>query len=177
MAERTLYETLMLHPSATAEVITAVYRVLAKQYHPDRAGPGAEGRMAAINEAHAILSNPDKRARYDASIGLKQGKEGHATTHARPSAPGAVNLKYESGTWAIRDPLEPTPPPSPYGEVGPPPSYPPAVGSILSFGRYRGWTISQVAAHDRNYVEWLSRTMAGRTYRTELERFLVRTPA
>jgi hypothetical protein len=32
-----------------------------------------------------------------------------------------------------------------------------------------------VAAHDRNYVEWLSRTMAGRTYRAELEQALRQT--
>ena len=39
MAQRTMYEILMLHPSATLEVINAVYRQLAKQHHPDHAGP------------------------------------------------------------------------------------------------------------------------------------------
>ena len=43
---------------------------------------------------------------------------------------------------------------------------------MLSFGRYRGWAISQVAAYDRNYLEWLSRTMAGRTYTAELKQVL-----
>lgn len=167
--ERTLYEVLMLHPSATVEVINAVYRQLAKQHHPDRAGPDGQQRMAQINEAYAILGNPEKRARYDELLGLQQEA---ATGFARYSAPGAKNLKYEAGTWAIRNNAEPTPSSAPYGEAGPPPVHLRARGSVLSFGRYRGWAISQVAAHDRNYVEWLSRTMAGRTYRAELEQVL-----
>ena len=59
-----------------------------------------------------------------------------------------------------------------FGEAGPPPRYPPAKGSVLSFGRYRGWSISQVAAYDRDYLEWLSRTMAGRIYTSELKKVL-----
>ena len=67
MAASTLYEVLMLHPTATNEVINAVYRVLAKKYHPDR-NPGnrqAEDTLKGINEAYEILSDPEKRANYD----------------------------------------------------------------------------------------------------------------
>ena len=46
MKERTLYEVLMLHPTATIEVINAVYRALAKQHHPDYAGPEGAEKMA-----------------------------------------------------------------------------------------------------------------------------------
>jgi curved DNA-binding protein CbpA len=130
--------------------------------------------MAEINEAFAVLSNAEKRARYDELLGLGEGvPEGFA----RRSAPGATNLKYEEGTWAVRSDVEPTPASASFGEAGPPPGYPLPRGSVLSFGRYRGWAISQVVAHDRNYVEWLSRTMAGRTYRTELDQVLRQTPA
>jgi curved DNA-binding protein CbpA len=174
VSQRTLYETLMLHPTATLEVINAVYRQLAKQHHPDHAGPGGQKRMAEINEAYAVLSSAEKRARYDELLGLEQGvPEGFA----RRSAPGATNLKYEQGTWSVRSDAEPTPASAAYGEAGPPPGYPLPRGSVLSFGRYRGWAISQVVAHDRNYVEWLSRTMAGRTYRAELDQVLRQTPA
>jgi curved DNA-binding protein CbpA len=173
MAERTLYEVLMLHPTATTEVINAVYRALAKQYHPDHAGPEGAGTMARINEAYAILSDDEKRARYDEIIGTS--RDGQAVSHTRPSMPGATNLKYEAGTWAVRSQSEPTPASAPYGEAGPPPAFPPASGKVLSFGRYRGWSLSQVAAYDRNYVEWLSRTMAGRTYSEELRRALSQT--
>lgn len=168
-----MYEVLMLHPSATLEVITAVYRALAKQYHPDHAGPEGANRMAAINEAYAILSNPEKRARYDEILGVPG--ETRTVAPVRHSMPGATNLKYEAGGWAVRPPTEPMPAPAPFGEAGPPPSYPAAAGSVLSFGRYRGWALSQVAAYDRNYLEWLSRTMAGRTYASELRRFLSQT--
>jgi len=77
----------------------------------------------------------------------------------------------------VRGSAEPTPASASYGEAGPPPRYPLPRGSILSFGRYRGWAISQVIAHDRNYVEWLSRTMAGMTYRAELDQVLRQAPA
>jgi curved DNA-binding protein CbpA len=174
VTERTLYEVLMLHPTATLEVINAVYRQLAKQHHPDHAGPSGQKRMAEVNEAYAILSNPEKRARYDELLGIQDGV---TTGFPRRSAPGATNLKYESGVWEVRTAAEPTPASSPYGEAGPPPRFPLPKGSVLSFGRYRGWTISQVVAFDRNYVEWLSRTMAGRTYRVELEKALAQTSA
>jgi curved DNA-binding protein CbpA len=170
MAERTLYELLMLHPSATIEVITAAYRALAKQYHPDHAGPDGAQQMASINEAYAILSNAEKRARYDEIIGISE--KGDLVGHTRQSMPGATNLKYEGGAWTERPKTEPTPASAAYGDAGPPPAYPRASGSVLSFGRYRGWAISQVAAYDRDYLEWLSRTMAGRTYSAELKRVL-----
>jgi len=86
--------------------------------------------------------------------------------------PGATNLKFDRGAWSVRPPSEPTPSPATFGEAGPPPTYPLARGTIISFGRYRGWAISQVAAYDRNYVEWLSRTMAGRSYQAELKQAL-----
>ncbi len=165
----------MLHPSATFEVITAVYRALAKHHHPDHAGPSGQKRMAQINEAYTVLSDPDKRARYDESVGL--GQPAVAPGLARPAAPGATNLKYQDGSWSVRGAEEPTPASSAYGEAGPPPSFPMPRGSVLSFGRYRGWALSQVVAHDRNYVEWLSRTMAGRTYRVELDQVLRQTSA
>jgi curved DNA-binding protein CbpA len=177
----------MLHPSATPEVISAVYRQLAKQHHPDRAGPASERRMAEINEAFAILSDPAKRARYDQITGLAvpasdavtgPATPASATTGpgeaARASAPGATNLKYEGGSWSVRELWEPAPPPPTYGEAGPPPRNLPAKGRAISFGRYRGWTVSQVASYDRNYVEWLARTMAGRQYQTELQQVLSR---
>ena len=75
----------MLHPSATLEVITAVYRALAKHHHPDHAGPSGQKRMAQINEAYTVLSDPDKRARYDESLGL--GQPAVTQGLARPAAP------------------------------------------------------------------------------------------
>jgi curved DNA-binding protein CbpA len=63
----TYYELLRVSPRAEPEGVRAAYRKLAQQYHPDKM-PGnaqAEQVMAALNEAYAVLSNPQQRARYD----------------------------------------------------------------------------------------------------------------
>jgi DnaJ-domain-containing protein 1 len=173
MGEPTHYEALMLHPTATMDVINAAYRALAKRYHPDLAGADASPTMARINEAYAVLSDEQKRARYDEGLGQpKRSAPGQAPAPTRTTMPGAASMKYDAGQWSVRSPDEPTPPPSPYGDAGPPPAFPAARGSILSFGRYRGWSLTQVAAHDRDYLEWLRRTMAGRTYAAELAQVL-----
>ena len=53
----------------TAEKIKKSFRKLARKYHPDVSHEkDAEGRMKEINEAYAVLFDPEKRAAYD-SIG------------------------------------------------------------------------------------------------------------
>ena len=61
------YDTLGVARDADASTIKSAYRKLALRYHPDRNnGDGeAEERFKAINEAYAVLSDPEKRARYD----------------------------------------------------------------------------------------------------------------
>jgi curved DNA-binding protein CbpA len=63
--DKDYYATLGLTPSADAVVIRAAYRALAQRYHPDKAGSSDNARMAEINEAYEILSDPQKRAEYD----------------------------------------------------------------------------------------------------------------
>jgi curved DNA-binding protein CbpA len=179
MGEPTHYEALMLHPTATIDVINAAYRALAKRYHPDLAGPDASSTMARINEAYAVLSDQQKRARYDEDLGQttrsmprQSQSQSQTPTPTRTTMPGATSMKYDAGHWTVRAVDEPAPAPAPYGDAGPPPAFPTARGSILSFGRYRGWSLTQVAAHDRDYLEWLRRTMAGRTYAAELAQVL-----
>ena len=64
---RSLYGALGLQPEARDEEIKAAFRKLAKQHHPDlHAGDkGAEERFKDVNEAYAVLSDPEQRARYD----------------------------------------------------------------------------------------------------------------
>ena len=68
MAEkRDYYEVLGLGKNATDAEIKSAYRKLAKKYHPDL-NPGdkaAEEKFKEVNEAHDILSDPEKRKRYD----------------------------------------------------------------------------------------------------------------
>jgi curved DNA-binding protein CbpA len=59
------YEVLQVSSSAEPETISRVFRMLAQRYHPDNQQTGNEERFRTILEAHTILSDPEKRARYD----------------------------------------------------------------------------------------------------------------
>jgi len=60
------YKTLGVAKNATTEEIKKAYRKLAREYHPDvNKKAGAEKRFKEINEANEVLSDPDKRKRYD----------------------------------------------------------------------------------------------------------------
>jgi len=60
-----LYRTLQVDPQAEPEVIDAAWRRLAHIYHPDGGLRPDPARMAAINHAHQVLKDPDRRAQYD----------------------------------------------------------------------------------------------------------------
>lgn len=67
MEKRDYYEVLEVSKTATAEEIKKAYRKKAIQYHPDK-NPGdkeAEEKFKEAAEAYDVLSNEDKRARYD----------------------------------------------------------------------------------------------------------------
>jgi len=67
MAGKDYYRILGVARTASADEIRKAYRELAKKYHPDR-NPGdksAEERFKEINEAYAVLSDPQKRQEYD----------------------------------------------------------------------------------------------------------------
>lgn len=73
-AKRDYYEVLGVPREADAKAIKDAFRALALKYHPDRnKEPGAEERFKEIAEAYAVLSDPSKRADYDAGgfAGLK----------------------------------------------------------------------------------------------------------
>ena len=61
------YHILQISPNAEQETIERVYRFLAKKYHPDNgSGEGNADKFRAIIEAYRVLSDPEKRAAYDA---------------------------------------------------------------------------------------------------------------
>lgn len=63
--EKDFYRVLGVPENASQEEIKKAYRRLAHQHHPDRAG-GSEEKFKEINAAYQILSDAEKRARYDA---------------------------------------------------------------------------------------------------------------
>jgi curved DNA-binding protein len=72
------YKILGVDRNASAEEIRKAFRKLARQYHPDVAKnkPQAEEKFKEINEAHEVLSDPEKRKKYDAlGPNWKQGAE------------------------------------------------------------------------------------------------------
>lgn len=65
--KRDYYEVLGIQKGANEAEIKSAYRKLAKKYHPDLNpdNPEAEAKFKEINEANEVLSDPEKRARYD----------------------------------------------------------------------------------------------------------------
>ena len=89
MAQRDYYEVLGLDKNADADAIKRAYRQLAKKYHPDL-NPGdaeAEKNFKEVNEAYSILSDAEKKAKYD--------QFGHAAFD--PTAGGGSGGGFEGG--------------------------------------------------------------------------------
>lgn len=70
---RTAYQVLQVDSAAEPEVIQAAFKRLALKYHPDKStDSSAPERMRELIEAHALLSDDDKRRAYDRSIGIER---------------------------------------------------------------------------------------------------------
>lgn len=147
---RNHYEALQVDRAADVEVISWVHRKLAQRYHPDRdPSPDARQKMLAVNLAWDVLKDPAKRAAYDAELAVRRDRR-TGDRYARAAGEGG------------------------HGEAGPPPRGS-QTGSVLSFGRYKGWSLEQIARQDRDFLEWLERMPAGRQYRDEIA-LLLRRP-
>ena len=88
MAEtkRDYYEVLGVPKDADEAALKKAYRVLAKKYHPD-ANPGdkeAEAKFKEASEAYSVLSDPEKRRKYD--------QFGHAAFDPSAGGPGGAGF-------------------------------------------------------------------------------------
>lgn len=174
------YKVLQVDPEAEDEVIQAAHRRLAQKYHPDRsAGPEAVQRMIAINAAWALLRDPARRADYDrtrAAGGAVRdgGSPAGPSSRAAPPPPESVSRDWTSGRSGSGGGYDASMrAPDGHGAAGPPPGSP--SGSVLTFGRYAGWSLGEIARADLEFIEWLDRMPIGRTYRDEIDAILRRT--
>lgn len=121
----THYETLHVGRDAPVSVIKSAYRALVKDHHPDRGGLDA-ARMSRINEAYAVLTDPDSRRAYDESL---TGQETEASTAAGDNNGTAGTGWGTEQPWKESAPPPPPPGPGPYAPptgqpyTGPPPGY------------------------------------------------------
>ncbi len=102
---QTHYEVLEVTPEATAEEIRAAYHRLAARYHPDRHQDNpladlASEKLVALNRAYEILSDPARRAAYDAEQAA-QGRRPQGPRVVRPRGPLATLTRLASIVFAV----------------------------------------------------------------------------
>ena len=193
------YKILQVDSEAEFEVIEAAYRRLARKYHPDVSDtPEARDRMVAINQAWDELRTPERRAKYDRARARRLAPTDPAASppqSAPPPRPAPVRTHHAGahhtpapGDGSLRAAAQPRPGETlthghrgaPVGHdragervpnaelwAGPPPGN--QSGSVLAFGRYRGWSLGEVARLDESYLEWLERSPTGRQFRAEID--------
>jgi molecular chaperone DnaJ len=99
VASKDLYQVLGVGDTATPEEIKKAYRRLAKQYHPDANpnNPSAAERFKEISEAHAVLSDAEKRKQYDRmrKYGAFDGRGPGAGARRGAGAPSADDAGFD----------------------------------------------------------------------------------
>jgi curved DNA-binding protein CbpA len=151
------YRVLQIDPAAETSVLQAAYRALARRYHPDGEAPDP-ARMAALNRAYALVRTPELRTAYDRErSGLRPVGPGSTAPEGAPQRAPTSHAPFARAAERTGRGGEPASP-------------------VLDFGRYVGWTLSELARHDPDYLRWLSRHSAGLRYRDEIQRLLPNEP-
>jgi len=94
-SKRDYYEVLGVPKDADEAALKKAYRVLAKKYHPD-ANPGdkeAEAKFKEASEAYSVLSDPEKRRKYD--------QFGHAAFEGGAGGVATADSISTEPTWEI----------------------------------------------------------------------------
>lgn len=118
----------------------------------DRRPPGAVPRPAAT------WPLPGMR---DPSEELGASARGEQVSRDWTAGRSAAGSGYDPSTMRA---------PQGHGAAGPPPGNP--SGSVLTFGRYAGWSLGEIARAEIEYLEWLDRMPIGRMYQHEIDALL-----
>jgi curved DNA-binding protein CbpA len=146
------YQVLQVLPSAEQEVLHAAFRALAMKYHPDRdASARAARRMMELNQAYAMVRDPSLRTQYDRSRRTARMPFDAAAVppmNGRTAPPPASTRTGRGAAAASQN------------------------ATRLDSGRYAGWSLTDLAKHDPDYLKWLSRHSSGLRYRREISMIL-----
>jgi hypothetical protein len=154
------YQVLMLDPEVDGDILATVYRRLVQRHLLALAEGGSTvGDLQAIEQAYAVLRDPYRRARYDAELA---GRGPHSSAPVAQTAVAVVPV------MARRAPAPVMTGQALSVTVRSTRTRPAGQVSVLDFGRYAGWSLRQLAAHDPDYLEWLLRAPGGRQYHAEI---------
>jgi curved DNA-binding protein CbpA len=140
--ETDFYAMLRVDPRASTHEIHAAYRALAREIHPDLTGE--DDAMKRVNVAWDTLREPFRRSKYDAA-------RGHGPSVAEPVVAG---------------------PPSRPARPGDRTGGGPEAAFVMTYGRYEGWSLGEIAQVDRPFLEWLRSVPGGRGLRSEIDAVL-----
>lgn len=126
------YELLGVTPAATTEEINAAYRTLAKRLHPDVVGEASTALFAMVADARAVLTDPERRARYD------RARQRPAATLKRPHPTRPREPEPEPEPDNLDEDSPSRPPPTSWDTGSRPSSYPPPTYQTY-FGRSRSY--------------------------------------
>ena len=117
--------------------------------------------VSAAYKALALKYHPDRDATRRAAEKMAELNRAYAILRSATS-----RAAYDRSRRTTIAGISVAPSARPAGAPPPPPSS--GQGSVLTFGRYTGWSLRDLARHDPDYILWLSRHSSGIRYRTEI---------
>ena len=84
--EETYYDVLEVKENASLDAIKGAYKFLSQKYHPDKSGVEGIGKQKKINAAFEVLSNEEKRRKYDRELKIYRMKNNYSVNDTDNSA-------------------------------------------------------------------------------------------
>jgi curved DNA-binding protein CbpA len=125
------------------------------------AGSGSEPEAAASSPAPDRAGGSAPTGRHTTAPGGRANRPPETVSSDWTSGRSSQGGGYDPAQMGAKDG---------FGAAGPPPGDP--SGRVLTFGRFAGWSLGEVARRDLEYIEWLDRMPIGRPYRDEIDAIL-----